>query len=37
MLETLWFLALGSFETSSEFADVRTHLRKVSMMTLSSI
>ena len=43
VLETRWFLALGSFETlgsklshgtSSKFADVRTHLRKVSMMTL---
>ena len=42
VLETLLFLALGSFETlgsklshgtSSKFADVRTHLRKVSMMT----
>ena len=42
VLETRWFLALGSFETlgsklshgtSSKFADVRTHLRKVSMMT----
>ena len=50
MLETLWFLALGSFETlgsklshgTSWIAEiihwiispnVRTHLRKVSMMT----
>ena len=39
VLETLLFQALGSFETldsklshgtSSKFADVRTHLRKVS-------
>ena len=39
VLETIMFLALGSFETldsklshgtSSKFADVRTHLRKVS-------
>ena len=46
MLETLLFLALGSFETSgsklshgtsSKFADVRTHLRKVSKKTLSLI
>ena len=46
VLETLLFLALGSFETlgsklshgtSSKFADVRTHLRKVSKMTLSLI
>ena len=45
VLETLLFLALGSFETlgsklshgtSSKFADVRTHLRKVSKMTLST-
>ena len=42
VLETLLFLALGSFETlgsklshgtSSKFADVRTYLSKVSMMT----
>ena len=42
VLETLLFLALGIIETlgsiishgtSSKFADVRTHLRKVSMMT----
>ena len=42
VLETIVFLALGSFGTldpklshgtSSKFADVRTHLRKVSMMT----
>ena len=41
VLETLLFLALGSFGTlgpklshgtSSKFADVRTHLRKVSKM-----
>ena len=46
VLETPLFLALGSFGTlgpklshgtSSKFADVRTHLRKVSKMTLSSI
>ena len=45
VLETLMFLVLGSFETlgsklshgtSSKFADVRTHLRKVSKMTLST-
>ena len=45
VLETIVFLALGSFETlgsklshgtSSKFADVRTHLRKVSKMTLST-
>ena len=45
-LETIKFQELGSFETlgsklshgtSSKFADVRTHLRKVSKMTLSSI
>ena len=44
VLETLLFLALGSFGTlgpklshgtSSKFADVRTHLRKVSKKTLS--
>jgi len=44
--ETLLIQALGSFETlgsklshgtSSKFADVRTHLRKVLKMTLSSI
>ncbi len=44
VLETLLFLALGSFETlvsklshgtSSKFADVRTHLRKVSKFSLS--
>ena len=43
VLETRLFLAPGSFGTlgpklshgtSSKFADVRTHLRKVSMMTL---
>ena len=46
VLETLLFLALGSFETlgsklshgtSSKFADVRLHLRKVSKMILSSL
>ena len=46
VLETLLFLALGSFETlgsiishgtSMKFADVRTHLRKVSKLSLSSI
>ncbi len=46
VLETRWFLALGSFETlgsklshgtSSKFADVRTHLRKVSKKNSSSI
>ena len=46
VLETLLFLALGSFGTlgpklshgtSTKFADVRTHLRKVSKRTLSSI
>ena len=46
VLETLLFLALGSFETlgsklshgtSWKFADVRTHLRKVSRGALSSI
>ena len=45
-LETIKFQELGSFETlgsklshgtSSKFADVRTHLRKASKMTLSSI
>ena len=45
-LETIKFQELGSFETlgsklshgtSSKFADVRTHLRKVSEMTLLSI
>ena len=45
VLETRLFLALGSFGTlgpklshgtSSKFADVRTHLRKVSKMTLST-
>ena len=44
VLETLLFLALGSFGTlvpklshgtSSKFADVRTHLRKVFWMTFS--
>ena len=44
VLETPLFLALGSFGTlgpklshgtSSKFADVRTHLRKVSKKTLS--
>ena len=43
--ETLLIQALGSFETlgsklshgtSSKFADVRTHLRKVSKMALST-
>ena len=43
VLETIMFLALGSFGTlgpklshgtSSKFADVRTHLRKVLKMTL---
>ena len=43
MLETLLFLALGSFETlgsklshgtSLKFADVRTHLRKASGILL---
>ena len=46
VLETIVFLALGSFGTldpklshgtSSKFADVRTHLRKVSKITLYSI
>ena len=46
VLETILFLALGSFGTldpklshgtSSKFADVRTHLRKVSKITLYSI
>ena len=46
VLETIVFLALGSFGTldpklshgtSSKFADVRTHLRKVSNITLYSI
>ena len=46
VLETLLFLALGSFGTlgpklshgtSLKFADVRLHLRKVSKMTLSSL
>ena len=46
VLETRLFLALGSFGaldpklshgTSSKFADVRTHLRKVSKISLSSI
>ena len=45
VLEARLFLALGSFGTlgpklshgtSSKFADVRTHLRKVSKMTLST-
>ena len=45
VLETRLFLALGSFGTlgpklshgtSSKFADVRTHLKKVSKMTLST-
>ena len=45
VLETRLFLALGSFGTlgpklshgtPSKFADVRTHLRKVSKMTLST-
>ena len=46
MLETLLFLALGSFGTlgpklshgtSSKFADVRTHLRKVSNLIRASL
>ena len=46
VLETLLFLALGSFETlgsklshgtSKKVADVRTHLRKVFKLILSSI
>ena len=46
VLEIIVFLALGSFETlgsklshgtSWKFADVRTHLRKVSRGALSSI
>ena len=46
VLETIMFLALGIIETlgsiishgtSSKFADVRTHLWKVSKMTLSLI
>ena len=46
VLETLLFLALGIIETlgsiishgtSKKFADVRTHLRKVFKMILSSI
>ena len=46
VLEIVIFQGLGSFETlgsklshgtSSKFADVRTHLRKVSKMTLSLI
>ena len=46
VLETLLFLVPGSFETlgsklshgtSKKFADVRTHLRKVSNKFLSSI
>ena len=46
VLETPLFLALGSFGTlgpklshgtSSKFADVRIHLRKVSKRSLSSI
>ena len=46
VLETLLFLALGIIETlgsiishgtSSKFADVRTHLWKISKMTLSLI
>ena len=46
VLETILFLALGSFGTldpklshgtSSKFADVRTHLRKVSKIILYSI
>ena len=45
VLETRLFLALGSFGTlgpklshgtSTKFADVRTHLRKVSKMILST-
>ena len=36
VLETLLFLALGSFGTSKKFADVRPHLRKVFKITLSS-
>ena len=46
VLETLLFLALGSFETlgsklshgtSLKFADVRTHLKKVSRNTFTAI
>ena len=46
VLETLLFLALGIIETlgsiishgtSSKFADVRLHLRKVSKMILYSL
>ena len=46
VLETIVFQALGSFGTlgpklshgtSSKFADVRTHLRKVSKKTLSLV
>ena len=46
VLETIMFLALGIIETlgsiishgtSSKFADVRLHLRKVSKMILSSL
>ena len=46
VLETLLFIALGSFRaidpklshgTSSKFVDVRTHLRRVSKVTLSVI
>ena len=46
VLETLLFLALGIIETlgsiishgtSSKFADVRTHLRKVSKKALSLV
>ena len=46
VLETRLFLALGSFETlgsklshgtSSKFADVRPHLRKVSKKYVTSI
>ena len=46
VLETLLFLALGIIETlgsiishgtSSKFADVRLHLKKVSKMILSSL
>ena len=46
VLETLLYRALGSFETlgsklshgtSKKFADVRTHLRKISGKILSSL
>ena len=35
VLEIIVFLALGSFGTSEKFANVRTHLRKVSKIVLS--